>query len=149
MHKEVITEDGDRKIYLDDYELEFYEKHLPQSLVHETKDGENTVFIEIDEEMQKLAEDMSSELTIDLSDLIDDDDKDYLTPDAEEDLKDKKLYGKNEIMTLLQCGSQKALNFLKLLFQMQYAVKIGKSYIIKAEDFDRFIEDHKGQKIML
>lgn len=149
MHKEVMTEDGDRKIYLDDYELEFYEKHLPQSLVHETKDGENTVFIEIDEEMQKLAEDMSSELTIDLSDLIDDDDKDCLTPDAEEDLKDKKLYGKNEIMTLLQCGSQKALNFLKLLFQMQYAVKIGKSYIIKAEDFDRFIEDHKGQKIML
>lgn len=61
----------------------------------------------------------------------------------------KKLYGKEEIKELLQCGNQKALNFLKLLFQMHYAIKIGKSYLIKAEDFDRFFEDFKGQEIVI
>ena len=69
--------------------------------------------------------------------------------DKAEELANKKLYGKNEIMELLGCGNQKALNFLKLLFQMQYAIKIGKSYIIKAEDFDRFFEDFKGQEITI
>lgn len=66
-----------------------------------------------------------------------------------ETLRDNKLYGKEEIKKLLQCGNQKALNFLKLLFQMHYAIKIGKSYLIKAEDFDRFFEDYKGQEIMI
>ena len=66
-----------------------------------------------------------------------------------EDLANKKLYGKSEIMKLLGCGNQKALNFLKLLFQMQYAIKIGKSYIVKAEDLDRFFEDFKGQEISI
>jgi hypothetical protein len=60
-----------------------------------------------------------------------------------------KYYGKKDIMETLQCGDQKALNFLKLLFQMQYAVKVGKSYLIKAEDFDRFFEDSKGQEIAI
>jgi len=66
-----------------------------------------------------------------------------------EESANKKLYGKNEIMELLGCGSQKALNFLKLLFQMQYAIKIGKSYIVKADDFDRFFEDFKGKEISI
>ena len=69
--------------------------------------------------------------------------------DKTEELENKKLYGKNEIMELLGCGNQKALNFLKLPFQMQYAIKIGKSYIIKAEDFDRFFQDFKGQEITI
>lgn len=66
-----------------------------------------------------------------------------------EELSNKKLYGKSEIMKLLGCRNQKALNFLKLLFQMQYAIKIGKSYMVKAEDFDRFFEDFKGQEISI
>lgn len=61
----------------------------------------------------------------------------------------KKVYDKNDIMELLQCGNQKALNFLKLLFQMKYAIKVGKSYLIKVEDFDRFFEDFKGKEIMI
>ena len=70
-----------------------------------------------------------------------------LPPNVDGKLANKKVYGKTEIMELLQCGSQKALNFLKLLFQMKYAIKVGKSYLIRAEDFDRFFEDYKGQKI--
>lgn len=42
-----------------------------------------------------------------------------------------------------------SIKFLKLLFQMQYAIKIGKSYMVKAEDFDRFFEDFKGQEISI
>lgn len=69
--------------------------------------------------------------------------------DIEEKLTDKKLYGKNEIMELLQCGNQKALNFLKLLFQMEYAIKVGKKYLITKEEFERFFKDFKGQKIVI
>lgn len=32
---------------------------------------------------------------------------------------------------------------------MQYAIKIGKSYMVKAEDFDSFFEDFKGQEISI
>ena len=60
-----------------------------------------------------------------------------------------KYYGKKDIMETLQCGDQKSLNFLQLLFHIQYAVKVGKSYLIKAEDFDRFFEDSKGQEIAI
>lgn len=76
-------------------------------------------------------------------------DEELLPPDEISELANKKLYGKNEIMLLLGCGDQKALNFLKLLFQMKYAIKVGKSYLIKSEDFDRFFEDFKGQEIVI
>lgn len=56
-------------------------------------------------------------------------DEKLLPPDEVNELANKKLYGKNEIMLLLGCGDQKALNFLKLLFQMKYAIKVGKSYL--------------------
>ena len=76
-------------------------------------------------------------------------DEELLPPDEVNELANKKLYGKNEIMLLLGCGDQKALNFLKLLFQMKYAIKVGKSYLIKSEDFDRFFDDFKGQEIVI
>lgn len=82
-------------------------------------------------------------------DAFDFEDEDLLPSDEVSDLANKKLYGKNEIMLLLGCGDQKALNFLKLLFQMQYAIKVGKSYLIKSEDFDRFFDDFKGQEIVI
>jgi len=75
------------------------------------------------------------------------DDDEPLPPGALEELANKKLYGKEEIMQLLGCGNQKALNLLKLLFQMEYANKIGKSYIVTVENFDRFLEDFKGKEI--
>lgn len=92
--------------------------------------------------------DIAQMISFDLLDL-DDEDREFLSDNVGVELANKKLYGKNEIMELLQCGNQKALNFLKLLFQMQYAIKVGKSYLIKAEDFDRFFEDFKGQEIVI
>lgn len=77
------------------------------------------------------------------------DDEEPFPPGAVEELANKKLYGKDEIMQLLGCGKKKALNFLKLLFQMEYAIKIGKSYIVTAENFDRFMEDFKGKEIAI
>ena len=69
-----------------------------------------------------------------------------LSPDADEELA-KKIYGKSEIMKLFGFENQKTLNFLKLLFQMEYAIKIGKSYIITAEELDRFLKENKGKEI--
>ena len=43
-------------------------------------------------------------------------DETSLSHSEAEELSNKKLYGKSEIMKLLGCGNQKALNFLKLLF---------------------------------
>ena len=82
-------------------------------------------------------------------DAFDFEDEELLPPDEISELANKKLYGKNEIMLLLGCGDQKALNLLKLLFQMKYAIKVGKSYLIKSEDFDRFFDDFKGQEIVI
>lgn len=70
-----------------------------------------------------------------------------LPPDADEELANKKIYGKSEIMKLFGFENQKTLNFLKLLFQMEYAIKIGKSYIITAEELDRFLKENKGKEI--
>jgi len=140
------------------------------------KDGENVVKVDDMQNrfMDLLCKEMSDFLNKQFPDFDDTDElnipnvKDEPLPfdDAEKtsasDMKDKflpfdlaggvvnkKLYGKEEIKELLQCGNQKALNFLKLLFQMHYAIKIGKSYLIKAEDFDRFFEDFKGQEIVI
>lgn len=113
------------------------------------KDGKAVVVVDDERERTRLtSHDLAELIPLSLSDL-DDDDKESLTSGAKEELFNKKLYGKNEIMELLQCGNQKALNFLKLLYQMKYAIKVGKSYLIKAEDFDRFFEDFKGQEIVI
>jgi len=32
---------------------------------------------------------------------------------------------------------------------MKYAIKIGKSYLVSAEDFYKFFEDFKGQEIVI
>lgn len=114
------------------------------------KDGKAVVYVDEELERKKMLTrcDLAKLLPLSLFEL-DDEDKESLTDSAKEELSNKKLYGKNEIMELLQCGNQKALNFLKLLYQMKYAIKIGKSYLIKAEDFDRFFEDFKGQEIVI
>lgn len=115
--------------------------------VYTIKDGE--LVVKVDELKDRY-------VTLDFESLIppnafelDGEDEEPLPPSAVEELANKKLYGKEEIMKLLGCGNQKALNFLKLLFQMQYAIKIGKSYIVRAEDFDKFFEDFKGQEIVI
>ncbi len=107
------------------------------------------LFVKVDEVKDRFLDpDIAQMFSSDLFDL-DDEDKELLPDNLSGELANKKLYGKNEIMELLQCGNQKALNFLKLLFQMQYAIKVGKKYLITAEDFNRFFEDYKGQEIVI
>lgn len=128
---------------------------LDEGQRYTAKDGEFVVIC-IDELRERFE-------TVDLSDLIsieeDFDDegplpydshgKRCLPPDADEELANKKIYGKSEIIKLFGFENQKALNFLKLLFQMEYATKIGKSYIITAEELGRFLEENKGKEIMV
>ena len=128
---------------------------LDEGQRYAAKDGEVAV-VRIDELRER------SE-TVDLSELIsievdfddevplpyDSDGKRCLPPDADEELANKKIYGKSEIIKLFGFENQKALNFLKLLFQMEYAIKIGKSYIITAEELGRFLEENKGKEIMV
>lgn len=101
------------------------------------------------------------ESVVDLSELIsfevdfddevplpyDSDGKGCLPPDTDEEQANKKIYGKSEIMKLFGFENKKSLNFLKLLFQMEYATKIGKSYIITAEELDRFLKENRGKEI--
>ncbi len=113
------------------------------------EDGKAVVVIDEERNRAMLSShDLAELIPLSLFDL-DDDDKELLTSETQKELADKKLYGKNEIMELLQCGNQKALNFLKLLYQMKYAINIVKSYLVRAEDFDRFFEDFKGQEIVI
>lgn len=124
---------------------------------HTAQDGEIAVMRVDDIEKRIAAVDLSKFMDIEID--LDYDDEEFLPydiddkrcwpPDAASDLENKKIYGKSEIMKLLGCGNQKALYFLKLLFQMEYAIKIGKSYIITAEEFDRFFKENKGKEIVV
>lgn len=61
----------------------------------------------------------------------------------------KDIYNKEDIQKILKCESDKALRFLKYLFGIGYSIKIGKSYYIKYEDFERFFEDFKGREVVI
>ncbi len=61
----------------------------------------------------------------------------------------KTIYNKDDIKVLLKCEDDKALRFLKVLFQMKYSIKIGKEYYVKREDFDDFFTHHLGQSIAI
>ena len=61
----------------------------------------------------------------------------------------KSIYNKDDIKVLLKCEDDKALRFLKVLFQMKYSIKIGKEYYVKKEDFDDFFTHHLGQSIAI
>ena len=59
------------------------------------------------------------------------------------------LYGKSDIMEIYKCRSEKALNILKLYFQMGYGNKIGKEYYIPKTRHDDFIKDFAGKEIFV
>lgn len=127
--------------------IDKFKDKMEKFKVYTIKDGE--LVVKVDELKTKYNMlDFDSIIPPNIFD-FDSEDEDPLPPSAIEELANKKLYGKEEIMKLLGCGNQKALNFLKLLFQMHYAIKIVKSYIVRAEDFDKFFEDFKGQEIMI
>lgn len=64
--------------------------------------------------------------------------------------KDKNsidIYGKNDIMKLFKCESDKALKILKIMFQMNEANKIGREYYVDRETLFRFLDDMKGKEL--
>lgn len=66
--------------------------------------------------------------------------------------KDKLLldiYGKQDIMKIFKCESDKALKILKVMFQMKEANKIGKEYYVDRESLLRFLERFKGEEILI
>ena len=64
--------------------------------------------------------------------------------------KDKiELYGKRDIMELFKCESDKALRILKVMYQMNMANKIGKEYYVEKNKLIAFLEDFRGQEILL
>lgn len=59
------------------------------------------------------------------------------------------IYGKNDIMKMFKCESDKALKILKIMYQMKMANKIGKEYYVERESLIQFLEDFKGQEILI
>ena len=60
-----------------------------------------------------------------------------------------EIYGKQDIMKMFKCESDKALRLLKVMFQMHEANKIGKEYYVDKESLRRFLDDCKGREIFI
>lgn len=60
-----------------------------------------------------------------------------------------EIYGKQDIMKMFKCESDKALRLLKVMFQMHEANKIGKEYYVDKESLIRFLYDYKGREIFI
>lgn len=60
-----------------------------------------------------------------------------------------EIYGKQDIMKMFKCESDKALRLLKVMFQMHEANKIGKEYYVDKESLIRFLDDYKGREIFI
>ena len=52
-------------------------------------------------------------------------------------------------MIMFKCESDKALKILKIMYQMKMANKIGKEYYVERENLIQFLEDFKGQEILI
>ncbi len=61
--------------------------------------------------------------------------------------KEKIIYTKNDIMELFQCESDKALRFMRFLYSIRVAIKIGREYYVTKESLLEFLEDMQGKSI--
>lgn len=61
----------------------------------------------------------------------------------------QNIYNKEDIQKILKCESAKALRFLKFMFGTGYAIKIGRNYYVKCEDFMRFFDDYMGKEVLI
>ena len=59
------------------------------------------------------------------------------------------MYSKSDIMDLYHNKSDWALRFLKLLFQMGYANKIGKEYFVPKCRHDDFVRTFSGKEVSI
>ena len=60
-----------------------------------------------------------------------------------------EIYGKQDIMKMFKCESDKALKILKIMYQMKEANKIGKEYYVDRDSLIRFLKDFKGKEILI
>lgn len=60
-----------------------------------------------------------------------------------------EIYGKQDIMKIFKCESDKALKILKIMFQMNEANKIGREYYVEKETLFKFLEYMKGNEILI
>lgn len=60
-----------------------------------------------------------------------------------------EIYGKEDIMKMFKCESDKALRILKTLYQMREANKIGREYYVQSDVLVQFLEDFKGKEIYI
>lgn len=67
----------------------------------------------------------------------------------EEEKKELEIYGKQDIMKLFKCESDKALRILKIMYQMKMANKIGRQYYVEKEALARFLEEFQGLEILI
>ena len=59
------------------------------------------------------------------------------------------VYGKQDIMKMFNCESRKALKILKTMYEMKMATKIGKYYYVNQEQLTQFMEEFKGQEVLI
>lgn len=50
-------------------------------------------------------------------------------------------------MELFQCESDKALRFMRFLYSIRVAIKIGREYYVTKESLLEFLEDMQGKSI--
>ena len=60
-----------------------------------------------------------------------------------------ELLGKRDIMELFKCESDKALRILKVMYQMNMANKIGKEYYVEKAKLVQFLEEFRGQDVLI
>lgn len=60
-----------------------------------------------------------------------------------------EIYGKQDIMNIFKCESDKALKILKIMFQMKEANKIGNQYYVERESLLQFLKKYKGEEILI
>lgn len=58
-------------------------------------------------------------------------------------------YSKSDIMDVFKCESNKALKILRLLFQMNYGIKIGKEYYVQPSRLEDFMQNFAGKEVFI
>lgn len=75
-------------------------------------------------------------------------DIDNVTFDVNSDIV-RDIYDVKDVEIIFRCEHQKALRIMKLLFSMKYALKMGKNYYVKRDDFERFFSDFAGKDVAI
>lgn len=63
--------------------------------------------------------------------------------------KELELLGKEEIMQIFKCESDKSLKILKLMYANEFGSKVGKEYYVTKNEFKKFIDSYKGKDLKL